>query len=166
MYLGKWMVSVSTSSRWIGSTCLRGTLSTWCGISGSKVSRLTSSTIRLSERSFLAGLIATYSDLTRGLVLCEEERTLDGTLQASDVWTQATWLSRHSGSNNHLRFSQVNWTLLYFCWLYWCGNLVVGWELSPFPSTCPITHNPRKCFCLHAFLDILLSTTLVHFQLH
>ena len=30
--------------------------------------------------------------LTRGLVLCEEERTLDGTRQQSDVWTQATWL--------------------------------------------------------------------------
>ena len=30
--------------------------------------------------------------LTRGLVLGEEERTLDGTPQQSDVWTQATWL--------------------------------------------------------------------------
>ena len=65
---------------------------------GSKVSGLPSSTIGLPEGSFLAGLIAAYSypsrkiDLTRGLVLCEEERTLDGTPQESDVWTQATWL--------------------------------------------------------------------------
>ena len=57
-----------------------------------------SSTIGLPEGSFLAGLIAAYSypsrkiDLTRGLVLCEEARTLDGTPQESDVWTQATWL--------------------------------------------------------------------------
>ena len=27
--------------------------------------------------------------------------------------------------------------------MYWCGNLVVGWELP-----CPITHNPRKCCSL------------------
>ena len=65
---------------------------------GSKVSGMPSSTIGLPEGSFLAGLIAAYSypsrkiDLTRGLVLCEEERTLDGTPQESDVWTQATWL--------------------------------------------------------------------------
>ena len=25
------MVSVSTSPRWVGSTCLRGALGTWCG---------------------------------------------------------------------------------------------------------------------------------------
>ena len=31
-------------------------------------------------------------DLTRGFVLCEEERTLEGTPPESDVWTQATWL--------------------------------------------------------------------------
>ena len=64
---------------------------------GSKVSGMPSSTIGLPEGSFLAGLVAEYSypsrkiALTRSFVLCEEERTLDGTPQESDVWTPATW---------------------------------------------------------------------------
>ena len=50
----------------------------------------------------------------------------------------------------------------------------------PYHQPCPITYNPRKCcslpgfmlkvrgrsFCLHAFLGVLLPTTLVHSQLH
>ena len=83
---------------------------------------------------------------------------------------------RHSGSNNPLRTSQVNWTLLYFSCLYWGGNLVVGWELSPLPSTLSYYVSAvaslvwlmvrGKSFCLHAFLGVLLPTTLVHSQLH
>ena len=62
---------------------------------GSKVSGMPSSTAwgifsRWSGRCVQLPL--QEEDLTRGFVLCEEERTLDGTPQESDVWTQATWL--------------------------------------------------------------------------
>ena len=70
---------------------------------GSKVSGMPSSTIGLPEGSFLAGLVAAYSypsrkiDLTRGVVLCEEEGTLDGTPMFG---LKPLGSSSHPGSNN------------------------------------------------------------------
>ena len=78
---------------------------------GSKISGMSSSTIRLPEGSFLTGLVAAYSylsrkiDLTRGFMLCEEEGTLDGTPKNPMLGLKPLGSSRHSGSKYHLRIS-------------------------------------------------------------
>ena len=113
-------------------------------------------------------------------MLCEEERTLDGTPQESDVWTQATWLKlpfwfKQSPANFSNELDAVGF--------FDCFGVVIqllAGNCLPYHQPCPITYNPRKCcslpgfmlkvrgrsFCLHAFLGVLLPTTLVHSQLH
>ena len=108
---------------------------------GPKVRGMPSSTIGLPEGSFLVGLVTACSypsrkiDLTRGFVLCEEEGTLDGTSQEvrgldSSHLAQVAILVQTITSE----FLKCTGR----CCLYslaWSGIAVVGWELSPLPST-------------------------------
>ena len=84
---------------------------------------------------------------------------LDGHLQVFRLLDSSYFGScRHSGSNNNLRISHVDWTLLSFSYTI-VGVAVVGWELSPFPSTY-VSYNqtPQESVC--AFLVSHYSVSL------
>ena len=87
-------------------------------------------------------------DLTRGLVLCEEERRLDGTSQESDVWTRATWLKSPFWFKQSLaNFSSELDAVVFFD----CFGVVIqllARNCLPYHQPCPITYNPRKCCSL------------------
>ena len=77
----------------------------------------------------------------------------DGHLQVFRLLDSSYFGScRHSGSNNNLRISHVDWTLL-------SSFYTIGWELSPFPSTY-VSYNQRPQESVCAFLVCRYSVSL------
>ena len=108
---------------------------------GPKVRGMPSSTIGLPEGSFLVDFVTEYSYPSRkieqkgGFVLWKEEGTLDGTLQEFRG-LDSSHLAQVAILVQTITSEFLKWTGR--CCLYplaLSGIAVVGWELSPLPST-------------------------------
>ena len=154
---------------------------------GPKVRGMPSSTIGLPEGSFLVDFVTEYSYPSRkieqkgGFVLWKEEGILNGTLQEFRG-LDSSHLAQVAILVQTITSEFLKWTGR--CCLYPLAivvlQLLAGNCLPYHQPNCPTTDKPMKVleptwflltfrgrrFCLHAFLGVLLPTTLVHSQLH
>ena len=106
---------------------------------------------------------------------------MTGLCKNSEAWTQATWLKSQFWFKQSLaNFSTGLDAVVFIHWLRVVLQLLAGNCLPYHQPNCPTTEKPTKVleptrfllafrgrrFCLHAFLGVLLPTTLVHSQLH